>query len=108
MGTLPPLRKLQYVLAVAHALHFRKAAESLHVSQPAMSRQIKEYEIELGFEILHRDHHFVSLTKAGQYFVASVEEILGRLENDFTETVRRARAISRENPLEYVIAHLLR
>jgi DNA-binding transcriptional LysR family regulator len=105
MGTLPPLRKLQYVLAVAHALHFRKAAESLHVSQPAMSRQIKEYEIELGFEILHRDHHFVSLTKAGQYFVAGVEEILGRLENDFTETVRRSRAISRENPSEYVIAH---
>ena len=83
MATLPPLRKLQYVLAVARALHFRKAAEALHVSQPAISRQIKEYEEELGFEILQRDHHFVSLTKAGHSFVAGVEIILARLENDF-------------------------
>ena len=105
MGILPPLRKLQYVLAVARALHFRKAAETLHVSQPAISRQIKEYEKELGFEILQRDHHFVSLTKAGHFFVACVEEILTRLESDFTDTVRRARAISRANPSEYVIAH---
>lgn len=105
MGILPPLRKLQYVLAVARALHFRKAAETLHVSQPAISRQIKEYEEDLGFEILRRDHHFVSLTKAGHFFVAGVEEILTRLENDFTDTVRRARAISQENPSEYVIAH---
>ena len=73
MATLPPLRKLQYVLAVARALHFRKAAEALHVSQPAISRQIKEYEEELGFEILQRDHHFVSLTKAGHFFVAGIE-----------------------------------
>ncbi len=105
MSVLPPLRKLQYVLAVARALHFRKAAEILHVSQPAISRQIKEYEEELGFEILQRDHHFVSLTKAGHFFVSGVEQILARLENDFTDTVRRSHAISRENPSEYIIAH---
>ncbi len=105
MATLPPLRKLQYVLAVARALHFRKAAEALHVSQPAISRQIKEYEEELGFEILQRDHHFVSLTKAGHSFVAGVEIILARLENDFADIVRRSHAISRETPSEYVIAH---
>lgn len=56
----PLLRKLQHVFAVARALHFRKAAESLHASQPVVSRQLKEFEEELGFEILQRDHHFVS------------------------------------------------
>ena len=94
MSVLPPLRKLQYVLAVARALHFRKAAESLHVSQPAISRQIKEYEEELGFEILQRDHHFVSLTKAGHFFVAGIEKILSRLESDFADTVQPHRNIS--------------
>ena len=105
MDSLPPLRKLQYVLAVARDLHFRKAAEKLHVSQPAISRQIREYEEDAGFEIFHRDHHFVSLTKAGRAFVSDIEEILGRMEGDFTAAVRRARAISREVPAEYTVGH---
>ena len=105
MDSLPPLRKLQYVLAVARDLHFRKAAERLHVSQPAISRQIREYEEEIGFEILHRDHHFVSLTKAGRAFVLDVEGILGRMEGEFAAAVRRARAISREVPAEYTVGH---
>jgi len=87
MDSLPPLRKLQYVLAVARDLHFRKAAEKLHVSQPAISRQIREYEEDAGFEIFHRDHHFVSLTKAGRAFVSDIEEILGRMEGDFTAAI---------------------
>ena len=105
MDSLPPLRKLQYVLAVARDLHFRKAAEKLHVSQPAISRQIREYEEDAGFEIFHRDHHFVSLTKAGRAFVSDIEEILGRMEGDFTAAIRRARAISREVPDEYTVGH---
>lgn len=107
MGVLPPLRKLQYVIAVARDLHFRKAAERLHVSQPAISRQIREFEKDVGFVILQRDHHFVSLTKAGHSFVSDVDGILTRLENDFKNAVRRARAISREAPSEsqYVVAH---
>jgi DNA-binding transcriptional LysR family regulator len=105
MDSLPPLRKLQYVVAVARDLHFRKAAERLHVSQPAISRQIREYEEEIGFEILHRDHHFVSLTKAGRAFVSDVEGIVARMEGDFAAAVRRARAISREVPAEYTVGH---
>jgi DNA-binding transcriptional LysR family regulator len=105
MDSLPPLRKLQYVIAVARDLHFRKAAERLHVSQPAISRQIREYEEEIGFEILHRDHHFVSLTKAGRAFVADVEGIVARMEGDFAAAVRRAHAISREVPAEYTVGH---
>ncbi len=105
MGTLRPHRKLQYALAVARALHFRKTAETLPVPQPAISRPIKEYEQEIGFEVLQCDRHFVSLTKTGSFLVAGVKEILNRLEGDFADTVRRARAISRENPSEYVLVH---
>ena len=56
MSATPPLRKLQYVLAVARELHFRKAAERLHVEQSSISRQIREVEEELGFEIFRRDN----------------------------------------------------
>ena len=63
MSVSPSLRKLQFVLAVARELHFRKAAERLHISQPSMSRQIREFEEEIGFEIFHRDHHLWSLPK---------------------------------------------
>ncbi len=87
MGFLPPLGKLQYVLAVARDLHFREAAERLHVAQPNISLQIREYGEELGFEIFLRDRHFVSLTKAGRSFVLDVEVILARLENDFKNAV---------------------
>ena len=55
MSIPPPLRKLQYVLAVARELHFRRAAERLNVSQPYISRQIKEFEADIGFNIFRRD-----------------------------------------------------
>jgi len=105
MGFLPPVRKFQYVLAVARYLHFRKAAEKLHVSQPNISRQVREYEQEVGFDIFLRDHHFVSLTKAGHSLVSDIDAILARLEIDLTNAVHRALAISRETPSEYVVAH---
>lgn len=105
MATIPPLRKLQYVLAVARELHFRKAAEKLHVSQPAVSRQVRQCEEEFGFEILRRDHHFVSLTKAGQSFVTDLDEIMNRLDHDLRQAISKAQAISRQTASEYVIAH---
>jgi LysR family cyn operon transcriptional activator len=105
MDVVPPLRKLQYVLAVARDLHFRKAAERLHVSQPSISRQIREYEDEIGFQILQRDHHFVSLTKAGRSFVSDVEQMFVHIEDDFIKAVRRALAISQESSSGYILAH---
>jgi DNA-binding transcriptional LysR family regulator len=97
MDSLPLLRKLQYVLAVVRDLHSRNAAEKLHVSQPVISRRIREYEEAVWFEIFHRDRHFVSLTKAGRAFVSDVEEILGRMDGDFTVAVRLSRAIKQRS-----------
>lgn len=60
------LRRLRYFLAVAEARNFTRAAERLHVAQPALSRQVRELERDLGVELLRRSTHAVELTEAGE------------------------------------------
>lgn len=60
------LRRLQYFVAVARERNFTRAAERLHVAQPALSRQVRLLEQELGVELLHRTTHEFELTEAGQ------------------------------------------
>ena len=92
MSIPPPLRKLQYVLAVARELHFRRAAERLNVSQPYISRQIKEFEADIGFNIFRRDP--VCLTASGQELVVRISEMLSRLDADFRMAVDAAKAVN--------------
>ncbi|PKQ61729.1 transcriptional regulator [Labilibaculum filiforme] len=61
------LRHYRYFLALAEDLHFRKAAESLYISQPGLSRQIKQMEEYLGISLFERHNRKVILTKAGSY-----------------------------------------
>src|SRR6201996_8732242 len=74
------LRHLLYFKTVAEELHFRNAALKLFISQPPLSRQIKELEDELGAQLFTRKNKRVNLTDAGKYFKEEVDAIFARLE----------------------------
>ena len=70
------LRHLRYFVAVAEALNFRRAAESLKVAQPALSKQIRDLEEELGARLLDRNTAGVRLTDAGAVLLNEARQIL--------------------------------
>ena len=76
--TPPPftLRQLQYVVAIADARSFRRAAEACHVSQPSLSSQVAAVEEAIGLRIFDRGRSGVLLTSAGEAFVLRARELL--------------------------------
>jgi DNA-binding transcriptional LysR family regulator len=84
------LRHLRYFVAVAEAENVSRAALKLHVSQPGLSRQIRDLEDELGFPLLERSAKSVRLTDAGRTFLTEARAVLQRAE----EAVSAAKAIA--------------
>lgn len=80
------LRHLRYFVAVARELNFSRAAEALHVAQPAVSRQIRQLEEEMAVVLIERNSGHVRLTDAGRVFLEHVERWLMQLDIAITAT----------------------
>ncbi|CNH73696.1 DNA-binding transcriptional activator XapR [Yersinia thracica] len=85
------LKMIRYFLAVSEELHFGKAAERLHISQPPLSLQIKELEDALGFPLFIRDSRNVVLTLAGEMMQAEMKEVFENIENSLSRVSYIAR-----------------
>ncbi len=70
------LRVLRYFQTVVTELNISRAAKQLHVSQPTISRQLRELEAELGVTLFDRGNRTIKLTAAGEYFSHRVNQIL--------------------------------
>ena len=85
------LRHLRYFLAVAEALNFTKAAEQLRIAQPALGRQVRDLEDEIGVDLLKRSPRGVTLTAEGRLFLEEARDVLRRAD----ESVKKVRALAR-------------
>ena len=87
----PTLRQLEYAVAVADHLSFRRAAEACFVSQPGLSTQVRQLEENLGVQLFERDRRSVLVTPAGGALVARMRALLGD-----TDGLLEAARVSRE------------
>lgn len=87
------LRHLRYFVGAAEEQHFGRAAERLHLAQPALSRQIQDLEKEMGFLLFDRLSRGVRLSEAGKVFLNDARRIL----QDVEEAKRRAERIALGN-----------
>lgn len=81
----PDLRQLRHFIAVAERLHFGRAAAALHMSQPPLSRSIRELERRVGATLLARTRRRVELTPEGLRFLEDARRLLAQLERAVLE-----------------------
>jgi DNA-binding transcriptional LysR family regulator len=91
MSDLVEFRHLKYIVAVAESATITRAAERLFLAQPSLSKQVKDFEDELGFPIFIRTRQGVRITPPGQMIVAYAQEALLKR----TKIIAMARAVHR-------------
>ena len=96
------LRHLRYFVGVAETENVSRAASKLHVSQPALSRSIRDLEDELGFVLFERTAKSVRLTEPGRVFLKEAREVLQRVE----EAIKKARAVAAAAETELHVGYL--
>ena len=102
VGSAVELRHLRYFVAVAEAENvLRAATQKLHVSQPAVSRQIRDLEDELGAQLFERTGKSVRLTDAGFLFLKEARAVLERTD----EAVRSVRAFAQAGETELHVGY---
>lgn len=79
------LRQISYFIAIAEVEHFGRASKRLRVAQPALSRQMKLLEKEIGAELFERLPRGVRLTDAGRVFLTSARDLRARLQRSLDE-----------------------
>lgn len=75
------MHEIRYFLAASRTLNFHRAAEMVHVTQPALTRAIQKLEGELGGKLFHRERNHVQLTDFGSLMRTHLEEVYQRSEN---------------------------
>src|SRR5215831_8172836 len=85
------LRQLRYFVAVAETGNISRAAQKIFLTQPALSRQIKALEQEIGQSLLERQAHSIRLTPAGETLLQEARELLKHADG----VVERVRATGR-------------
>ncbi|GAA3637882.1 LysR family transcriptional regulator [Lactobacillus hamsteri] len=91
--------QIQYFISVVKNHNFTKAAEECHISQPAISQQIKELEGNLGVKLLDRKGRSFKVTPAGQYFYQHGQDIIKNLD----ELLRQTKEIGTQEKEPYVL-----
>jgi DNA-binding transcriptional LysR family regulator len=100
------LRHLRYFVTVAEELNISRASARLRISQPAVSRQLRDLEEELGVTLLHRGSSKLKLTDAGESFLAHARDLLRR-SNDAASDMARFRPRTRHKLTVGYIAPVL-
>ncbi|MBS0234605.1 MAG: LysR family transcriptional regulator [Proteobacteria bacterium] len=85
------IRQMRYFVTLAETLHFGRAAERLHLSQPPLSRQIAALEKDLGVRLIERHSRQATLTHAGSRFLQDARAVIA----SFDEACRNAKAADR-------------